>query len=495
MGSASVLDCFRRNDPELQHFDFLLESDTNRSELEALIQALRQNRTLRSVGIHYANLQSTETTTTTTTTSATAAAAAAATTTTTTTVNERCMLELAFSEALGSVPSLRTISINGAAVPLVAATKLLRSAKKCEALRIGGFFGKVSLDHWDQFVLTLRQHQHLKQISVGPSVFRMGITGGRSRHILQENLMQGIAASTTLKAVRVSGIGADAAPLSLESVRTLCQSRFLAKLWLYDFALNDDHLMTIERSFRQKHSQHQLQDLRMSSCTLGSRGLEALANIVSATSHTRALSAGNGCAVQLQVLNLWIQEMQLVNNSQQTWDGCASSLLRLATALQDSSIRIFRMEAPNRIEAELKASVSFSTENVQDPDTPRTRRRHPIASSLVQSAFSQILEHNHSLEAYSILCSPESKSYRDEMKFYLKLNKFGRGRLLGTTGGSSSLMSQNDKQTQGERTRTQLRRQYQVRKEDWIDVFGNVFDDLSCLYYLLSANPSLCNAS
>lgn len=344
------------------------------------------------------------------------------------------------------------------------------------------------MDQWDHFVSTLRQHQHLKIVSTSTRVFYMGIPSGGRRNILQNNFMQALATSATLKSVSLNGIGANAVNLSLESVGTLCQSSLLTRLWLHDFTLTDDHLTIMESSFRQNHSQ-QLKVLSMSSCTLGTRGLEALANIVSATSQAHALSA-YGCAVQLEELSLWITQMPLVDDSQRTWDGCTNALLRLATALQDSSIRKFRMEAPKGTVAELKASVP-STENMQDPNTPRNRHRHPIASSLVQSAFSQMLEYNISLESYFVLCCPESNSYHSEMELYLKLNKLGRGRLLGATRGSS-LVPQNDSHGQGNRAREQLPRSYQARKEDWINVLGNARDDLSCIYYFLSANPLLC---
>ena len=92
------------------------------------------------------------------------------------------------------------------------------------------------------------------------------------------------------------------------------------------------------------------------------------------------------------------------------------------------------------------------------------------------NAFNNVLKnHNYTLtylRIESLHCSGDAASaaaqiQREEMEFYLNLNKMGRGRLLST--GQNNIAS----------------------TEEWMNVISDQ-NDLSVLFYFLRKNPSLC---
>lgn len=79
-------------------------------------------------------------------------------------------------------------------------------------------------------------------------------------------------------------------------------------------------------------------------------------------------------------------------------------------------------------------------------------------------ALTSMLEKNFRLERL-VLASAE-KSVKDKVDYYMRLNEVGRGALL--------------------------REDKQASREQWVEMLIAVKDDLDCLYYFTSHNPSLC---
>eukprot|EP00797_Seminavis_robusta_P021335 Sro331_g119040.4 (164) ;mRNA; r:14272-14763 len=61
----------------------------------------------------------------------------------------------------------------------------------------------------------------------------------------------------------------------------------------------------------------------------------------------------------------------------------------------------------------------------------------------------------------------------NSVQFHLKLNAAGRSRLLGQQQQNNDSMALSS-------------------NREWVHVIGNVADDLDCVFYFLSRNPSLC---
>jgi hypothetical protein len=91
----------------------------------------------------------------------------------------------------------------------------------------------------------------------------------------------------------------------------------------------------------------------------------------------------------------------------------------------------------------------------------------PTISDETLPSFVRMLRSNYSLEVLRLW--PFCKEYRSKIDLFLKLNKIGRGNLM--------------------------RQQRTATKKQWVAQlsYEKVRDDLDCVYYFLSANPSLCN--
>lgn len=92
-----------------------------------------------------------------------------------------------------------------------------------------------------------------------------------------------------------------------------------------------------------------------------------------------------------------------------------------------------------------------------------------VVSKAMENLQSTVLEQNTTLKSLSIF-KEQSATSRDIKTMFLKLNAAGR----------KSLQRQ-DEQGRGVAT-----------TEDWLDVMGGASDNLSCLFFCLIMNPSLC---
>jgi hypothetical protein len=89
------------------------------------------------------------------------------------------------------------------------------------------------------------------------------------------------------------------------------------------------------------------------------------------------------------------------------------------------------------------------------------------ADVVVQESFLTMLEQNYSLHVLDLFNEEQCTDFRRRKEMYLKLNSYGRGRLFQQAGCNDS-------------------------SEHWITMIESVRDDLDCLFYLLTRNPSLC---
>lgn len=492
--TATTIDRLRRNDSQQKELVLELSSATTCAELDELTNALQLNRTLQYISINYADnrVSKTEETRAPALQEGIANSNQKGDTKT-----ASCKTIAALHKVLGNIQSLQKLSIHGSAkhciAPLCEANSLLFSVKYCVKLTIVGVTFDASRNDWDQFASTLQHHPNLREVRAGTQVFRREKSGsvGFSSSIVQEKVMQALADSTTINSVILNGDGLRATPLTVESSRSLFSSKCLSNLQLFDISFADAHLTMMENALKSHHQMRHLKKLTVSSCTFGPEGWESLANIVEATSQTLASTKLSGGVFQLKVLILWIEDAPLLNDCRQTWDKCEQSILRLARGLQDSSIRDFQLRASWSTQQRLKSTIQLADTGQEDIEGKR-RPHHPIASSLVHSAFSQMLECNYILETLSVPCSPYSKRQILLHDFYLSLNKLGRRRLFGNTCGDRITAPTKRSRVSAGRS-SLLGWPRQVPRDDWINVLGEARHDLSCIYYFLSANPALCH--
>jgi hypothetical protein len=120
--------------------------------------------------------------------------------------------------------------------------------------------------------------------------------------------------------------------------------------------------------------------------------------------------------------------------------------------------------APSDMDPLLQAIASALKVNTTMTDLFLSCESSTPPSKKGKDAILDMLLHNYSLQHFRIL---EDDAELDAQKdFYLKLNSIGRGKLLQRAEDSS--------------------------KQQWVDMLVQQKDDLDCLFYFLSANPSLC---
>jgi hypothetical protein len=97
-------------------------------------------------------------------------------------------------------------------------------------------------------------------------------------------------------------------------------------------------------------------------------------------------------------------------------------------------------------------------------------RRVRVSERLQQSQLDMLERKNFQLESFVLFPEDDDENAEKQKNLYLKLNAGGRKRLFQQEPTAAAAAS----------------------KSDWVDVITNTRDDLDCLLYYLSINPSLC---
>lgn len=80
-------------------------------------------------------------------------------------------------------------------------------------------------------------------------------------------------------------------------------------------------------------------------------------------------------------------------------------------------------------------------------------------------ALMGMLESNYQLER--LVVSSADQTIKEKTEYYMRLNEVGRGKLLRRDGTAT--------------------------REQWVEMLISVVNDLDCLFYFLTSNPTLCN--
>ncbi|CAB9512284.1 expressed unknown protein [Seminavis robusta] len=372
---------------------------------------------------------------------------------------------MALLKSLGSIPTIRKFCITGPtsphySFPIQGLAQLLQHARKCTRFSVGRMITNGTEEEWTQFAGSLQSHDSLEELYFNGSIL---FGGASSVPLGQERLLEAVGSMKALKIVTLNGLSShvgnpSSTPknVSVESMSSLCQSASLTKLLIYDFTLTDDHLGGIAQAI-QANNQCQLKEIRLSSCHVGSQGILALGKL---------LSIGT-----LQLLHVWIKELESDDRG-----ATKASCLFLADSLQTSQLRDFRLMTSAHYQSRLLTPTQVD-------------QQHPICHPHMQAAFCHAIGWNYHLETFSMLCG---FSHHAEIAFYLKLNKLGRRRLFCSREDPTSIQTKRQQRHRSKRARSDV---MYNRRIDWVEVLIDSLHDLSCLYYFLSMNPSLCHSS
>lgn len=221
--------------------------------------------------------------------------------------------------------------------------------------------------------------------------------------------------------------------LQNEVLQELCKSSSLRSLCLIHFNLNDDNVFHLAEQLQTNTS---LKELDID-CTLG--------------------TASSLAIYQLLERNATLEDLNLcVRSAEET----TSTMEEVTKAEEEVNIRLAQGVGRSGL---LNFALFRGKVNPKSVD-----------------AFKSMIVHQSSLKSLTLYSGDDdiNEAFASDptISFYCKLNKFGRRRLLSDDppGVANTLPFFPPELT-------------------LVDTLGRLSDDLSCLFYLLSAKPSICN--
>ena len=246
----------------------------------------------------------------------------------------------------------------------------------------------------------------------------------------------------------------------LAIARAVAASRTIRELDLRDNHLSIQGSLQVIPLLLMPGANHSLEKVNLASNAIGDEGAQLVAELLEQGSSSPQ-SEANVSSCRLKHLDL--------SRAQLTDNGCS----RLAQALTVNatllSLNVAYNQLTNRSYVAFGEALRTSNRTLVSLNLQVDRRK--IDSSGCQ-ALLRMVEDNYVLETVSTLLGArgydptKSKSgYAYYIRLFLRLNHAGRQKLLEQRG----------------------------TKADWIHAMAAVQDSLHAIYYLLSANPSLCN--
>jgi hypothetical protein len=120
-----------------------------------------------------------------------------------------------------------------------------------------------------------------------------------------------------------------------------------------------------------------------------------------------------------------------------------------------------------------------------------------------RAALQSMLERNYQLER--LVMTSAEPLLQDKVEYYLRLNAVGRGTLLGGGGGhgghgaghgagrgrTTSSVDDHELDKDNDRSSSSPLDNY-LNRAAWVEMLISVRDDLDCLYYFITMNPTIC---
>ena len=326
----------------------------------------------------------------------------------------------------------------------------------------------------EDFMDTLRHHPSLIEAMFCRSRFRQNDTNATGTNVESsdvvfpiQQLCAALATIKSLQSIEIShlicqSITADTTITRSTLADLVCNTQNLQQLELANLEIYDRHLeglaqRLITTPLRNTPCSQGLQELRLTCRRLGLRGCQALGLILREASSLSSQS--------------------------------------LASSLQLVNVRIHPFDSHRITSLNIQSTNALANglTPVANNNTNALLRRRPCLQHFIldgvkvnnMKAFKKMMRVNCVLEILHVTAieSAQIKWDERELQYLLKLNTAGRYHLLHPEVYSayrSSVSTLVNGRTQ------------QPQQSLWVDAMVRVKDDLDCLFYLLSANPSLC---
>lgn len=333
-------------------------------------------------------------------------------------------------EAVGHLSTLEELQIWCSTIPIGVFRKTIQFAK---ALRKVYFF-RITLSgtqaEFDEFATALKDHQTLRD-------FRIGGFQTSDENISLDAVVEAFAEMPSLEVVSLQLTGFhETVPFSGRSLARLFCSQSLSDVYLSRLGLVNEHFDVIVRGLGGNDR------LRV---------LDLFGNNIS-NEHVILLAEALAQNIGLETLVLPCPAQDLSVESCQA----------ISQALQVNKTLV-TLNLPRSILSDegLKHIAQGLTVN-----TTLKKIEVGVSKSIGEKgteALEEMLEKNYELQR--LVVSSAEKGVKEKVEFYMRLNEVGRGSLL---------------------------RDGKATREQWVEMLSTVVNDLDCLFYFLSMNPTLC---
>ena len=347
-------------------------------------------------------------------------------------------------ESIGQLQTLEELQIWCSTISVPVLASMLSQAsllQKVYFFRVG--LAVTSPQDFDQLGRAVENHPSLTDIRIGgfhiAGVSHQNTATSQYSSIMDPFLI-GLSKAPCLEVLNLQlsspNHALQGAPFSPMALGELLQSRTVTDLYLSRLGLGPGH---IEQIYERLPDNIHLSTLDLFGNNL--RDIDII-NIVGALRVNQAL--------ETLVLPCSTQELSI--------EACAA----LSSALRENStLRTLNLPRSNLNDDGLWHLAEGLTVNT-------TLKKIEVGvgkdlSAKGKDALTSLLEQNYQLER--LVLSSSEKAISDKVEYYMRLNEVGRGSLL--RDGNAS-------------------------REQWVEMLITCRDDLDCLFYFVSMNPSLC---
>jgi len=333
-------------------------------------------------------------------------------------------------ESIGHLQTLEELQIWCSTIPVDVFANTLRNARRLHKIYLFRVQLEGSQEDFDAFAKAVRQHPSLRDIRVGG----FSLT---NENVTMDSVVDALAACRPLEVVNLQLAGWNAVtPFSSASLARLACSPTIRDLYLSRMGLQQEHFAVIALGLMTNHRLRIL-DLFGNNVTN-----DYIILICKALEKNKAL--------ETMVLPCPTDDLSV--------DSCAA-ISRVLTV--NKTLVTLNLPRSNLGEVGLTHIAQGLTVNT-------TLRKIEVGvkkdlGTEGEHALTTMLDKNYQLER--LVLSSAEQSVKDKVEYYMRLNEVGRGGLL---------------------------RDGKASREQWVEMLISVVNDLDCLFYFMSKNPSLC---
>jgi hypothetical protein len=334
-------------------------------------------------------------------------------------------------EGVGHLESLEQLQIWCSTIPVRTFGTMLQNSKHLKVI----LFFHVRLDGSEDDFLHLsdaiRHHPSLTE-------FRFGGIETVVENVSLNCVVEALGDAPTLKIVTIQLFNSNrTAIFSGEALARMLNSKSITGLYLTRLGLGQDHYIVI------------------SSAIATNRNLRVLDLFANSASNEQLLLIATGLRENHGLETFVLPGLSNLDLSYECSSAIADTL-KMNTTMHSLYLPCSRFTDDGLIMLAESLTVNTTLKKVEIGVSDQI-------GSHGMAALTQMLEKNYELER--LIVDSAEKSIKGKIEYYMRLNAVGRGPLLSSG---------------------------QANRVEWVNMLISVHDDLDCLFYFISMNPTIC---